>query len=155
MYLLISKYIISWIFFSSHFPFFSFLVENVLYALQAPTLLQVVHSLTIIMWTAWRFRNGIFACSWESYEFYIYTNLKFFSMYTGSNSQKYQRNKSQNLSDAFLGSSLYYGGRDLYHDPSTAKEEWSQACISMLSLLIMSLKVILFKFRHAWKDVQF
>ncbi|XP_057854820.1 uncharacterized protein LOC131064636 isoform X3 [Cryptomeria japonica] len=44
---------------------------------------------------------------------------------TGSNSQKYQsiHGKSQSLSDAFLASSLYYGGRDLYHDPSTAKTE--------------------------------
>ena len=44
-------------------------------------------------------------------------------MYASSNSQKYQSSKSQNLSDAFLGSSLYYGGRDLYHDPSTVKTE--------------------------------
>ncbi|XP_057854811.1 uncharacterized protein LOC131064633 isoform X1 [Cryptomeria japonica] len=43
----------------------------------------------------------------------------------GSNSQKGQSNhgKSRSLSDAFLTSSLCYGGRDLYNDPSTAKPE--------------------------------
>ncbi|KAH9327928.1 hypothetical protein KI387_000036, partial [Taxus chinensis] len=39
----------------------------------------------------------------------------------GGNSQRGQRNP--NLSDAFLGSSLYYGGRDQYSDPSTARTE--------------------------------
>ena len=66
-------------------------------------------------------------------------------MYVGRNSQKYQSSKSQNLSDAFLGSSLYYERCYLYHDPSTAKAEWARACVGMLAFLIMSLEVILFK----------